>query len=409
MSPVAAAAVPVLLLGSVLVTEYMFGIFTEAPLIFLVTAMLFVLPLGKRHGWGHAWAAAALVPLMMLCRQVPVLPLGMVLGGWLWATVRARSGKNAWLPSLVTVVPTALVADAVMTRWAPFDPLEVLRSFTHRHGLGPLLSGATPLFLRATRTDIRHALGHDLVGVALFALGLVGLVTLIKYPLAGVFAGALGSGLVSEFLSPSAVGFRYESPAIPVLAILAAVGVARIAALVARRPWTVPLVAGAEIQAEPAAEPGPGTEPDPAADPARDPQPVVATGRRRGLRSPGWAIAAGAWAFVLVVLGCVVVLHQPASTAHAPQLQISQAQYGRKWPFTVPSGTLTCAGSDYEVWFRAPDGTRYALSGTAMSHSFLTPRAESLRTGTTSRVWYGVVPILSEGMRLCGRAFAGAK
>jgi hypothetical protein len=296
------------------------------------------------------------------------------------------------LPYLVTVVPTALVADVVMARWAPFDPLEVLRTFTHGRTLGELVRGATPLFLRATRNDIGHALGHDVVGVALFALGLVGLVTLVRYPLAGVFAGALGSGLLSEFLSPSAVRFRYESPAIPVLAILAAVGVARIAALAARRPWTVPLIAGAEIDPEPRST-SQGEGP---------------TGRR-WLRSPGWAGATGAWSVVVVVVGCLVALHQPASTVGAPQLQISQAQYGQNWPFTVPSGTLICAGSDYEVWFRAPDGTRYALSGTAMSHSLLTPRAESLRAGTTSRVWYGVVPVLSQGMRLCGRAFAGTK
>lgn len=388
VSLLAAAALPVLLLGSVIITEYMFGIFTEAPLIFLVTAMIAAFPLGRRRGWGHAWLAAAIVPLMVLSRQVPVLPLGMVLGGWLWATVRARSVKNEWLPFVATVVPTAVVVDAVMERWAPFDPLQVLRTFTHGQTLGALLHGATPLALRATRSDVDFAIGHDVVGVALFVLGLVGLVTLIKFPLVGVFAGALGSGLLSEFLSPSAVRFRYEGPALPVLALLAAVGVARVAALVGRKSWSVPLIAGAELDPEPQAEAAP---------------------RRRVLRSPGWAGAAGAWAVVAIVVACVVAVHQPASTAGAPTLPISQAQYGAKWPFTVPSGTLTCAGSDYEVWFRAADGTRYALSGTAMSHSFLTPRAESIRAGTTTRVWYRVVPVLSQGMQLCGRAFAGAK
>jgi Protein of unknown function (DUF2511) len=405
VSPLAAAAVPVLLLGSVIVTEYMFGVFTEAPLIFLVTAMLAVFPLGRRRGWGHAWLAAALVPLMVLSRQVPVLPLAMVLGGWLWAAIRARSVKNDWLPFVATVVPTALVVDAVMERWAPFDPLQVLRSFTHGQSLPELLRRATPLFLRATRSDVEHALGHDLVGVALFALGMVGLVTLINYPLAGVFAGALGSGLLSEFLSPSAVRFRSESPALPVLAILAAVGVARLAALAARTRWTVPLIAGGEIDAE---NDGGASATREAEIPSAEGN-EVQVARRRRLRSPGWAGAAGAWSVVLVVVACVVALHRPASLMGAPELQISRAEYGPKWPFTVPSGTLICAGSDYEVWFRASDGTRYALSGTAMSHSFLTPRAESIRTGTTTRVWYRVVPILSQGMRLCGRPFAGSK
>ena len=239
-----------------------------------------------------------------------------------------------------------------------------------------------------------------MAGVALLVLGVVGLVVVIKYPLAGVFAGALGSGLVSEFLSPSAVRFRYESPVLPVLAMLAAVGVARIAALVARRPWTVPPIAGAEI------EPGPEPEPEPESE---TPGGAAPSGRRGWLGSPGWVAAAAMWSVVLVVIASLVVLHRPASTAGAPTLPISQAEYGAKWPFSVPAGTLTCAGSDYEVWFTAPDGTRYALSGTAMSHSLLTPRAESIRAGTPTRVWYRVVPVISRGMQLCGRPFAGSK
>jgi hypothetical protein len=402
-----AAALPVLLLGSVIVTEYMFGIFSESPLIFLVTAMLAVLPLGRRRAWAHAWLAGALVPLMILCRQVPVLPIAMVAGGWLWAAVRTRRVKNDWLPFVATVIPIGVVADVVMARWAPFDPLQVLRTFTKGDSLGELIRGAPPLFLRATRNDMGFALTHDVAGVALFAFGMVGLVVLIKYPFAGVFAGALASGLLSEFLSPSAVRFRYESPAVPVLAILAAVGVGRIVAVVARQSWAVPAIAGADnaievetaLDAEEATAAQPRLEQGPEGTPLRG---------HRGLRSPGFGGAAASWAVVVVVVASLVALHRPASLDGAPQVQLSQAEYGPKWPFTVPSGTLVCAGSDYEVWFRGPDGTLYALSGTAMSHSFLTPRAESIRT-TTTRVWYRVVPILSQGMRLCGRPFAGTK
>jgi hypothetical protein len=90
-------------------------------------------------------------------------------------------------------------------------------------------------------------------------------------------------------------------------------------------------------------------------------------------------------------------------------VQISKAAYGPKWPFRVPSGTLTCAGDDYEVWFTASDGTRYALSGSAMARSLLTPRAESIRAGNTpGHVWTHVMPILNQGMLLCGRKYAAA-
>jgi hypothetical protein len=108
-----------------------------------------------------------------------------------------------------------------------------------------------------------------------------------------------------------------------------------------------------------------------------------------------------------VVVGALVALHQPAPTKGAPEVRISQAEYGRAWPFTVPSGTLTCAGSDYEVWFRSPDGTTYALSGSAMMRSLLTPRALALKAQREPG-WREVIPVLTRGMRLCGRGYLAA-
>ena len=43
---------------------------------------------------------------------------------------------------------------------------------------------------------------------------------------------------------------------------------------------------------------------------------------------------------------------------------VSRDGYEHAWPFTVDYGRLTCHGSG-EVFFRSPDGTRYALNGLA--------------------------------------------
>ena len=45
-----------------------------------------------------------------------------------------------------------------------------------------------------------------------------------------------------------------------------------------------------------------------------------------------------------------------------------------EWPLKVSEGTLLCAGDDRQMWFRAPDGTLYAASGSAMARSFFRPR-----------------------------------
>ena len=386
-----AAALPLLLLGSLTCTEFLFGVYTEAPLIFLVTVALVLLPLDdKPRGWGHAAAVAALIPLTVLSRQVPVLIAGMVIGGWIWAFVRTRRARNVWWPFVLTAAPTAVVSDLVMARWAPFDPLFVLRAFTHQHTLAGMLRGAAPLFLRATADDARYALAHDHIGVTMFVLAMIGLVLVVRTPLAGVFAGAMGSGLLSAYLSPSHVHFRYEAPVIPVLVLLAVVAVERFAALVRRVPWTAPALTGARAATRVEAE---------------------GTGDQAPLRRPaapqGWVVGATAWCAVVVVVVALVSLHRAAPTRGAPQVQITAAEYGRAWPFTVPSGTLTCAGSDYEVWFQASDGKTYALSGSAMMRSLRTPRALALKAQSEPG-WREVIPVLSRGMRLCGRGYLAA-
>ena len=385
VGPVAAAVLPVLVLGSSLATEYMFGIYSEAPLILLVMLMLVVLPLGGRRGWPHALTAAALVPLMLLSRQVPVLPVAMVLGGWLWATLGTRRWRNAWWPFVVTVIPAAVGTDLLLAVWAPYDPLLVLRRTTGENTITGMLSRLPGLFWHANWGEVGYALGHDRVGVLLFLLGMVGLVTLFRSPLAGVFLGALGSGLITVALNPSNTQFRYDSPCLPVLVMFAAVGIARLWSRVRREPWTVPPIAGDRSEpASPGADTGVRAKPAPAR---------------------AWVGAGAAWSVVLVVVAVTIPMHQAAPTAHAAQVQVSRAEYGATWPLTVASGTLSCSGDDFEVWFDASDGTRYAVSGSAMARSFSTPRITSIRAGLPSLVWRQGLKLLNQGMLLCGRGY----
>ncbi len=46
------------------------------------------------------------------------------------------------------------------------------------------------------------------------------------------------------------------------------------------------------------------------------------------------------------------------------QQQVSSADFGNDWPLTVDSGVLACEGGA-AVTFTAPDGTTYAVNGTA--------------------------------------------
>lgn len=49
----------------------------------------------------------------------------------------------------------------------------------------------------------------------------------------------------------------------------------------------------------------------------------------------------------------------------APQRVVSRSDFGDAWPLTVESGTLRCEPGRAVV-FRSPDGTDYAVNGSAM-------------------------------------------
>lgn len=64
-----------------------------------------------------------------------------------------------------------------------------------------------------------------------------------------------------------------------------------------------------------------------------------------------------------------------ATTTPTPAGYVSRATYGDDWPFSVPSGTLSCYPSGNNdgrllVTFGTGDGIEYALNGQARSFGF---------------------------------------
>ena len=104
---------------------------------------------------------------------------------------------------------------------------------------------------------------------------------------------------------------------------------------------------------------------------------------------------------VAALVAGTVAVHRPAPIQGAPRLQLSAATYQGAWPFSVPSGTLICAGQDYEIWFVTPDGARYAVSGTAMADSPWGRPALDLAP-TLTYGWPQIQHLLTVGMQLCG-------
>jgi hypothetical protein len=366
-----AIVMPMFLLGSTVALDFFFGLYTEAPVIACVAGLLWFLPLAgrARRGWPAAFAAAGLVPILLLSRQVPVLPVAMVAGGWLFASVGQRRLRNAWLPFVVTVTATTVACYVALNIWAPYNPLTYLQVATDSSSLTETLTKLPGLFATAMRAEIVTALQQDPFGVVLVLLALGGIAILRLNPLVGVAIGAELAGLLTVFLNGTATFWRYESAALPVIALLGAATVQALWCRLRGEPLALPIASTESVSEAPAT--------------ARTYLPAVAV-----------------WAVTVALVGVTVADYRPAVIDPAQSVAVSSATT-QPWPFTVPSGRLICAGTDYEVWFDGSDGQRYALSGTAMARSFLTPRATSIRIDKAAWDWPAGHALIDRGMQLC--------
>jgi hypothetical protein len=413
---VAVVAIPVLIGVTRYAPEFMFGIYQEAPVIAATALLLAALPLGaaRRTPW-HALAAAGLVPVVLLSRQVPLLPAGMVVFGWLWAWIGSRRLRNAWLPFVLAVLPVTGITYLVLAWWAPYDALPFLFARTGTSTVEELIGRVPAMWSASLQTDWNLVLGTDRPLLVVTALGLAGFVLAIRNPVAGVFLGSLLSGVATELLNGQPNGFRYLSPSLPPLLLLGGFAVACGARLLLRTAAGGAARAGARLPGRwrpdgewppsallrPQPRPLPGVVhalPDGRLQIVR-PQPPGRTPQSRG----GLAAALTAWLAVAGLVWGAVAVHPRSVIASAPREHVSAATFpGRPWPFAVPDGTLVCAGDDYQMWFIAPDGTRYALSGTAMAASLRTPRVLSLAPVRPAYSWPEIKPLLTRGLQLCG-------
>jgi hypothetical protein len=358
--PVAVVAV-VILLSTRLFTEYGFGIYVDALVLTGIALLLMVLPWDGHSSWFHVLTASSIAVLMMSARQVPLIPLSMVGGGWLWAAVADRKVRNPWWPFVLGVVPTTLAAWYAQNQWAPYDPLLFLAK---THGVG----SRSELLRRMPgwAWDGLQAAGHSVWGfdpttLLLTALALIGLWRARSRPLAGVALGLFASCVVTLGLN-NLGHIRYLSPLFPVMCLLAADTL--------RSGWN-------RVVPEPAHGPAP-------------PLPRRLTG----------ALAMSSTAAVLIVVLGTVMVNQRASIQEAHTAEVSRNDLA-SWPLTVDWGEVLCAGDNRQVWFRAPDGRLYAANGTAMASSFSTPRISSLVRGELTYGWPTLQPLLNRGLSLC--------
>ena len=369
---VASLLVLPLLLSTYLFTEFVFGIYTDAFVVAFVALIMLALPWTGRTTWARVITVCALSACMLLSRQVPLVPLAIVGGGWLWTAVRGRRVTNEWFRYLVAVFGTTLVTYLLLSQWAPYDPTAFMRMKTETSSTSEAFSQIWELLDYGLTIDAGFVWNQDKFVLPVFILSLVGLWLCRHKPLAGVYIGLLAAGFVTTSLNGANTEFRYMTPAIPAAAMLIGEVFARVWRLVS-----------ANKEAQP-------------------PRPETLDGTDR--RSGRFVRAAAIFStvgLVAIVVGTVAV-HQPAPLRDAPRLHVSAAMFPT-WPLAVTEGTLVCAGDNRQVWFESPDGTLYAASGSAMARSFFRPRITELAVGDVAYAWPDFGPILTTGVQLCAQ------
>ena len=399
-------AVPVLIGVTKYAPEFMFGIYAEAPVILATTLMLLAFPLGRaRRTWAHVVAAAALVPIIMLSRQVPFLPTGMVLGGYVWAVAGSRKFRNPWLPYALAVLPMTVLSYWAVSVWAPYNALMFLYTKTGTSTLDQLINALPAMWSQSIGVDSAAIVASDFPMLVVTGLGMIGFLLVLRNPLSGVFLGTLASGAATELLNGQPNDFRYLAPSLPVVVLMAAFVVAWVVHQLPRllgqtlRVWPGAHLARGQVRSSPGAV---HVLPDGRMRISRP----EGEGRAPTRWGPGVA-AVAAWTAVAAVLLGAADAHPAATLDGAKYEQVSAFSVEGPWPFSVAEGKLTCAGDDYQIWFTAPDGVRYALSGTAMAAAPRAPRILDLGPSRFEYSWPEIKPLITEGMRLCGsrRAF----
>ncbi len=255
-----ALAVAGLFLLSTAFRSYGAGLFTEAPTLAFVTALLLLLPIGgRRFGPAAAAGCALLLVAITFCRQSAPVLVSAVCAACLWTAIRQRSLRgNPWTPAVLVLLPVGLAATAVLQWWAPYDVLWWYAHINHEPSVRVALHHLPRHFWHNTVADSRRYFKTDAAMMILWVGALVSCLTAFRSERTALFLGALVPSAVVTTLNGVPSSFRYYVPMYPIL-LLAAAGLVHQVAV--RRGPAVPVPPPARPARElagTAAAPGPG-------------------------------------------------------------------------------------------------------------------------------------------------------
>ena len=105
-----------------------------------------------------------------------------------------------------------------------------------------------------------------------------------------------------------------------------------------------------------------------------------------------------AYALVLIASVSCSSLDEPTTAADGNSIEVSRADFGKKWPLTVSSGTLSCKEPG-QVFFET-GGTVYTVNGMAATMTDL-PEIDPLWKDAPHGLKKNIGPLIQRGLSLC--------
>jgi len=116
--------------SSVLFVKYGSGLFIESIVFLIQVSWLFLLPITTpaKISIQKIVLFNISVVLLAITRQMPLLPILVLFAGFFAAAMIQKTWRNTWLPFLASGFFTTVATYALVSLWAPYDPIPYLTS-----------------------------------------------------------------------------------------------------------------------------------------------------------------------------------------------------------------------------------------------------------------------------------------
>lgn len=337
-------------------TELRFGLYTESPLLFLLTLWCCFVARAFRSDQpaqtNQFTPLIFLVPLIALTRQSLLIPLLV----FVVMAMEHSISRHKHLGKSIGLVAYVIFVQWVVQKWAPYDPTVFAME---QNGVSSGLSLFKQIPANAIRIFLlefsRLASLKTTADPIYFAIILATPFLMFKYcnwRRCISLIGVLFICLVTTYLNGRATGFRYLIPVVPVA--------------------------------------------------------VVALSMGRGIsirNSRSNTLDRTITAFLALSSIFVVGLTANYSMKRAEVTEwksVSSVTFTEGWPLKIPEGFIGCAGDDFQIWLKSPEGEIFAVSGPALHRRFFVKSVDEISIDKRSELVSPTLNLMRYGMRLCG-------